>query len=163
MAVVGGSLTKATLVDVPLALADGLHAVPRLYGEKVREHGAVTDWKSGGVVAGKSFGYGFYDGLTGIVTQPMNGAKQDGALGFAKGLAKGTVGLVTKPGAAMFGLLAYPAMGLYKSMNVKDLSPAQTRVLKARQSLSAYNNEKMPPQEPEIGRVLELFATRKKA
>lgn len=49
----GGSLTKAILVDVPLALADGLHAVPSLYGEKVRDRGAVTDWKSGGAVAGK--------------------------------------------------------------------------------------------------------------
>lgn len=29
----------------------------------------------------------------------MQGAKKDGALGFAKGLAKGTVGLITKPGA----------------------------------------------------------------
>lgn len=49
----GGSLTKATLVDAPLALADGLHAVPSLYGEKRRDHGAVTDWRSGGSVAGK--------------------------------------------------------------------------------------------------------------
>jgi sterol 3beta-glucosyltransferase len=116
----GGSLTKATLVDVPNALADGLHAVPSLYGEKGRDHGAVTDWKSGGAAAGKvtvtllpfscldiwlttllTFGYGFYDGITGIVTQPIKGAKEGGTLGFAKGLAKGTVGLVTKTGAGM--------------------------------------------------------------
>ena len=114
-----GNLTKATLVDVPLALADGLHAVPKLYGEKVRDHGTVTDWKSGGAVTGKvlpiiesgaaqlltasqTFGYGLYDGITGIVTQPLKGAKDDGVLGFTKGLAKGTVGIVTKPGAGTF-------------------------------------------------------------
>jgi len=45
----------------------------------------------------QSFGYGFYDGITGIVTQPMKGAKEGGALGFAKGLAKGTVDIITKP------------------------------------------------------------------
>ncbi|PVH67675.1 glycosyltransferase family 1 protein [Cadophora sp. DSE1049] len=162
MGKVGGTVTKATLVDVPLALTDGLHNVPKLYGEKVRDQGAVTDWKSGGAVAGKSFGYGFYDGITGIVTQPMEGAKKDGALGFAKGLAKGSIGLVTKPGAAMFGLLAYPAMGLYKSMNEHGLSPAQTRVLKGRQMLSAYVNEKLPLQEAEIRRVVDLFEMKKK-
>ncbi|KAK8906641.1 hypothetical protein QC760_005224 [Botrytis cinerea] len=162
MVALGGSITKATLVSVPMALADGFHAVPKLYGEKVRDHGPLTDWKSGGVVAGKSFGYGFYDGITGIVTQPMQGAKKDGALGFAKGLAKGTVGLITKPGAAMFGLMAYPAMGLYKSINEMGLSTAQKQVLKGRQMLSAYINEKMPPQEAEIGTVLEQFELKKK-
>lgn len=48
-----GVLPKALLVDVPLALTEGLHQMPRLYGEEVRHHGQVKDWKSGGVVAGK--------------------------------------------------------------------------------------------------------------
>ena len=48
-----GVLPKATLVDFPLALTEGLHHMPRLYGEEVRNHGQVKDWKSGGVVAGK--------------------------------------------------------------------------------------------------------------
>lgn len=63
----------------------------------------------------------------------------------------------------MFGLMAYPAMGLYKSMNEKGLSPAQTRVLKGRQTLSSYVNEKVPLQEAEIGRVLDLFEMKMKA
>jgi sterol 3beta-glucosyltransferase len=50
---IGGTMGKAALVDFPLALTDGLHAVPKLYGGTVREHGPVTDWKSGGVVASK--------------------------------------------------------------------------------------------------------------
>jgi len=48
-----GVLPKATLVDFPLALTEGLHHLPRIYGEEVRNHGQVKDWKSGGVVAGK--------------------------------------------------------------------------------------------------------------
>ena len=48
-----GVVPKATLVDFPLALTEGLHHIPRLYGEEVRNHGQVKDWKSGGVVAGK--------------------------------------------------------------------------------------------------------------
>jgi len=37
-----------TLLDVPLAVADGLHNVPALYGEEVRDMGSVRGWKSGG-------------------------------------------------------------------------------------------------------------------
>lgn len=62
----------------------------------------------------------------------------------------------------MFGLMAYPAMGLYKSINEMGLSTAQKQVLKGRQMLSAYINEKMPPQEAEIGTVLEQFELKKK-
>lgn len=47
------AVVKGSLVDFPLALADGLKNVPRLYGEEVRDHGPVTDWKSGGTVAAK--------------------------------------------------------------------------------------------------------------
>lgn len=53
MVALGGSITKSTLVSVPMALADGFHTVPTLYGEKVRDHGPLTDWKSGSIVAGK--------------------------------------------------------------------------------------------------------------
>jgi hypothetical protein len=48
-----GTLTKASLVDIPMALTEGLHQAPALYGEKPRDHGGVTDWKSGSTVAGK--------------------------------------------------------------------------------------------------------------
>jgi hypothetical protein len=40
-----------------------------------------------------------WDGITGLVTQPMQGAKKDGAAGAFKGIAKGIGGLVLKPGA----------------------------------------------------------------
>jgi sterol 3beta-glucosyltransferase len=39
------------------------------------------------------------DGVAGFVTEPYKGAKEDGGMGFAVGLAKGTMGLFTKPGA----------------------------------------------------------------
>lgn len=42
---------------------------------------------------------GFADGLTGFVTKPYREAKTDGAAGFAKGFAKGSVELFSKPGA----------------------------------------------------------------
>lgn len=41
--------------------------------------------------------HGLYDGVTGIITQPMKGAKDTGAPGFLKGVGKGIGGVVLKP------------------------------------------------------------------
>lgn len=48
-----GGLVKGALVDVPAVMADGLHNVPKLYGEKVEPRAPITDWKRGHIVAGK--------------------------------------------------------------------------------------------------------------
>ncbi|PCG89322.1 UDP-glucuronosyl/UDP-glucosyltransferase [Penicillium occitanis (nom. inval.)] len=133
-----GVLPKAALVDFPLAITEGLHHLPRLYGDEVRNHGQVKDWKSGGVVAGKTFGYGFADGLSGAVIKPYEGAKEGGWAGFGKGLGKGVMGLVTGPGAGMFGLFAYPFLGMYKSISTSSLSPTQRKILLARQVYGSY-------------------------
>ena len=44
---------KRSLIDIPLAATEGLHAVPKLYGDEVKDHGKVTGMKSGAVVVGK--------------------------------------------------------------------------------------------------------------
>ncbi|KAH8747024.1 hypothetical protein F5883DRAFT_584558, partial [Diaporthe sp. PMI_573] len=111
-----GALTEGMLVKMPLALAEGMKNVPKLYGEEVPDHGKVTDWQTGGKVAAKNFGSGFYHGITGVAMQPWEGAKKDGIKGFLKGAGKGTIGLVTKPGVALFGLVGYPALGIKKSL-----------------------------------------------
>jgi hypothetical protein len=41
------AIAKGT-IDLPLAVADGFQNIPGLYGEKVRDYGAVRGWKSGG-------------------------------------------------------------------------------------------------------------------
>jgi hypothetical protein len=45
--------------------------------------------------------YGLYDGLTGFVVQPCQGAKEHGAKGFLKGFGKGLGGIVFKPAGGM--------------------------------------------------------------
>ena len=50
---VHSSLFKGTMVDMPLAVTEGLRATPKLYGESVPDHEPITDWKSGAKVAGK--------------------------------------------------------------------------------------------------------------
>ena len=51
-----------------------------------------------------------YDGITGLVTQPLEGAKKEGVVGLVKGFGKGIGGVVLKPNAgkshvdALFGM-----------------------------------------------------------
>jgi hypothetical protein len=83
------------LIDIPLAVSE-LRAVPRLYGDEVKDHGTVRDWKSGATFAGKNFVHGMTDGFSDIFTQPYKGGQEEGAKGVMKGLAKGTLGVTTK-------------------------------------------------------------------
>lgn len=50
---VNASLFKGTMLDMPLAMAEGFRATPKLYGVSVPDHEPITDWKSGAKVAGK--------------------------------------------------------------------------------------------------------------
>lgn len=51
-----------------------------------------------GVARGaKGLGQGIYEGVTGVVSKPLAGARTGGATGFAKGLGLGLVGAVTRP------------------------------------------------------------------
>jgi hypothetical protein len=112
----GPIAAKGMLVDFPLAITEGLKTVPQHFGTRDRNHGPVTDAKSGAVVAGKTFAWGFVDGLSDLVMEPVRGAGSGGALGAVKGVGKGAVSLVTKSGAGMFGLFAYPSAGIAKSI-----------------------------------------------
>ena len=47
--------------------------------------------------------FGFYDGFTGVVTQPYYGAKNKGVMGFMKGVGKGFGGLLLKPPGGQCG------------------------------------------------------------
>lgn len=83
-----------------MGLARGFRNAPRLYNDDtVRQTEKVTDFASGLRVAGKEFGLGFYDGISGLVTQPLKGAEKEGGAGFLKGFGKGIGGLILKPAA----------------------------------------------------------------
>ncbi|QSZ29661.1 hypothetical protein DSL72_004177 [Monilinia vaccinii-corymbosi] len=96
--IVGAGLKSP--MDFTLGLARGFHNAPKLYGDDtVRPQEKVTDFQSGLKAAGKEFGYGMFDGITGLVTQPLRGAEKEGAAGLLKGIGKGIAGVVLKPGA----------------------------------------------------------------
>lgn len=68
---------------------EGFDNIPRMLGSTERPKGKVTDWKSGFVEGGKSLGFGLWDGITGLVTEPVDGAMREGAAGFGKGVGRG--------------------------------------------------------------------------
>lgn len=49
-----------------------------------------------------------FDGITGLVTQPMRGAEKEGAVGLIKGIAKGIGGVILKPGAGKYPCASRP-------------------------------------------------------
>jgi hypothetical protein len=117
-------LSRGALVEIPVAAADGLRAIPQIYNHEVKDYGKATDWKSGVVVAGKTFSYGIYEGFTDIFIQTYQGKKKQGAAGVAKGLAKGLVSMTTKTTAGVIGLVAYPAQGISNSIRTVMKSTA---------------------------------------
>ncbi|UKZ49360.1 hypothetical protein TrVGV298_003607 [Trichoderma virens] len=101
-----------------LGLAKGFRNIPRLYNDDtVRDIEKVTDFNSGVRVASKELGFGLYDGISGLLTQPMRGAQKEGAAGLIKGVGKGIGGLIAKPAAGFWGLPAYVMQGAYAELN----------------------------------------------
>lgn len=125
------ALFKGSIVDLPLAAAEGFRAVPKLYGEEVKDHGEVTNIQSGFGKAGKNFASGMYDGFSDLFVKPYEDAKKDGAVGFAKGLGKGILGFTSKTASATVGIVAYPGEGICKSIRHAVLS-GNRRDIKAR-------------------------------
>ncbi|KAJ7853535.1 hypothetical protein B0H14DRAFT_3085621 [Mycena olivaceomarginata] len=109
------SSVRGGAVDIPMALTEGMRNVPKMYGEEVKDYGHVKDWKSGMLVAGKTFLFGLPEGLADIVVQPYKGAKAEGVTGFAKGFGKGTLDAVVKTTVGTAGLVVYPVQGVYQS------------------------------------------------
>jgi hypothetical protein len=110
----------ATGLRVPVSffynLANGFHNAPYvlLNDDTVRRRDNITGLGSGVKVASKEVVFGLYDGFTGLVTQPYNGTKKDGVVGFGKGVGRGFGGLVFKTSAAAFGMTGYTLKGVEK-------------------------------------------------
>ena len=87
-------------MEFTTGVSQGFHNLPKLWGDKtVRDVEPVSGVSSGFKAAGKEFGLGLYDGITGLVTQPLKGAKEGGAAGFVGGFFKGIGGVACKPAA----------------------------------------------------------------
>ncbi|KAI9369654.1 hypothetical protein BJX61DRAFT_549434 [Aspergillus egyptiacus] len=113
--------------DLTLSFSKGFHNAPKLYHDPmVRETPTVRGMRGGLRAAGTEFTEEFYQGVTGLVTQPIHGQKESGTKGMLKGVGKGVGGFVLKPVAGIWGLAGYPLDGLHKSIRT-SLAKAKIR------------------------------------
>lgn len=133
--------SKGMLLDLPYAVTEGMRNAPNLYGGKAYNPGAVTDWKSGGVAAGKNFAHGIVEGFGGIVMEPIRGGKEGGAAGAAKGVGIGLLNMGTKVTSGAMGLVALPGQGLYQSARALVKRKTMKSVMEARKAEGVYEVE----------------------
>ncbi|KAF4784676.1 glycosyltransferase family 28 domain-containing protein [Colletotrichum scovillei] len=122
-----------TPMNVCLGLARGFRNAPRLYNDDtVRPPEKVTDLASGIRIAAKEFGYGMFDGIGGLVTQPLKGAEKEGGIGLIKGFGKGIGGLILKPASAVWSVPAYTMQGVHATLRNAFSSSVQNYIIASR-------------------------------
>ncbi|KAI2620457.1 glycosyltransferase family 1 protein [Hypoxylon sp. NC1633] len=133
-----------------LGLARGFRNAPALYNDDtVRPVEKVTDFTSGLKVAGKEFGFGIYDGITGLVMQPIRGAEKDGGLGLLKGFSKGIGGAFLKPAAALWSIPAYTMQGVHAEIRTLFAQSAQKYIVASRIAQGQNDFANASPEERE--------------
>jgi len=63
---------------------------------------------------------GIKDGVIGIVTQPMKGAKEEGGVGFLKGIGRGIAGAVVKPTVGVIDFVTQTTEGIKNTTTILD-------------------------------------------
>ncbi|KAH8275295.1 hypothetical protein KR026_004712 [Drosophila bipectinata] len=100
---VGGA--AGAMSKITGAMGKGLAALTfdEEYQRKRRQgiHNKPKNFHEGLARSSKGLVMGFYDGVTGVVTKPVSGAREHGVEGFFKGLGKGAIGLVARPTAGV--------------------------------------------------------------
>lgn len=152
------SPVKGLVVDIPLAAAEGMRALPQLYGDhSYAERKPITDWKSGSIVGAQSFADGIRQGTSDIFSQTFARKKQEGAKGVAKGLAMGVVSLTAKTSAAAIGLIAYPCQGAYRSLYTATHRVTRDLVNEAKQEEAYWVHEQAGDEAPDVVQAFLRF------
>ncbi|KAF4624206.1 hypothetical protein G7Y89_g13965 [Cudoniella acicularis] len=159
------SSIMVTVAKTPVAffynLANGFHNAPSflLNDHTVRRRDNITGFGSGVKVAGKKeFTLGLYDGFTGLVTHPYNGARRHGLGGFLTGIGQGAGGLIFKTSAAAIGLPGYTLKGVEKQFQKRHDRSLKAKLLaiRMRQSLLEFEGTTKEEKEEIIKRWREL-------
>lgn len=88
-----------------------------------------TSVQEGFARSGKGLVMGVFDGVTGVVTKPVQGARAEGVQGFFKGIGRGAIGLVARPTA---GIVDF-ASGTFDTVKrATELSDAEKKLRPAR-------------------------------
>ena len=80
-----------------------------------------TNALAGAVTGLKEFGEGLAEGVAGIFVQPIKGFQQEGALGLAKGVGKGLIGVAVKPVVGTLDLVQRATEGISNTASMTVL------------------------------------------
>ncbi|KAG9019159.1 hypothetical protein FRB90_005732 [Tulasnella sp. 427] len=162
-----GIVTATTAIPVGMAklvdrVQEGLHNVPAMYGSNVRRVGKINNWKSGFKEGGKSFWYGWFDGIAGLVTEPIRGHQKEGIVGAIKGTGRGVVNSTMLPAAGSLALVTHPARGMWESVRAKWAKHPELQVIIARRwegQQAVRNCPDIKSQRDAIYRAFDLART----
>jgi hypothetical protein len=115
---------------------------PEYIQERERDRKQQAQHVGQGITYGMyDFGKGLFDGVTGLVTRPVEGARQEGVGGFFKGVGRGLTGIVVKPIAGTLGMASRLTEGVKNTASraekVVRVRPA--RFIGASGVIQAYN------------------------
>eukprot|EP00698_Gefionella_okellyi_P001882 TRINITY_DN1171_c0_g3_i1.p1 TRINITY_DN1171_c0_g3~~TRINITY_DN1171_c0_g3_i1.p1 ORF type:complete len:4247 (+),score=1107.78 TRINITY_DN1171_c0_g3_i1:46-12786(+) len=97
--------------------------------ERERESRSIpTDALDGLGLGSVALARGLFDGVTGLVLQPIQGARAEGALGLMKGIGRGIVGTVVKPVAGVLDLTSKTLEGVRNTTTIFDYKRDRMRV-----------------------------------
>ena len=88
----------------------------------------------------KDLGAGILEGVTGVVMEPIKGARQEGFAGFVKGLGLGMVGAVVKPAVGTLDMATQTAKGIINSANSNSHSSNSVYALGSYSSSSSSSS-----------------------
>lgn len=89
----------------------------------------------------KEFAEGIFKGVTGVVTQPIKGAQEDGAAGFFKGVGQGLLGVVVKPTVGALDMVQRTTEGIKNTTTGAD----------------QFRKRRRPPRVVDRDRLLKVF------
>jgi len=102
----------------------------------------------------KGFSQGIYYGITGIVRQPIEGAKQEGVGGFFKGVGKGLIGVAVRPVAGIVDLAHKPTQTLRNTVMI-----GEKRYDRVRPPRYFSSDRVLRPYAPDIAEYQQLLYT----
>ena len=106
-------------------------------------------------LTGQELGLGFFDGITGVVMNPVRGAKKNGGAGFIKGVGTGLAGIPIRIMGGVFAVPGYAMHGLFQEALKSRGAHVQNYIVAAR--VSQGYNETASLSERERVKILERW------
>ncbi|GBM38371.1 Vacuolar protein sorting-associated protein 13 [Araneus ventricosus] len=119
---IGGAAGAASRITGTLGKGIAALTLDKDYQKKRRQNISrrPQDFAHGIAESGKGLFMGVFDGVTGIVTKPIEGAREGGVSGFFKGVGKGLIGVVTRPTAGVVDFASGSLDAVKRATQVSD-------------------------------------------